>query len=100
MKINRKKTEVIVCSKDFGNINIKMDDKSLKQVSKLKYLDSIIIEDGKNKKDIIKRIKEAEVMFNNKKQLLCSINLSLEIKKKLIKSYIWSAVFRDQKHGP
>ena len=28
-------------------------------------------------------------MFNNKKQLLCSNNLSLEMKKKLIKS-IWS----------
>ena len=30
-------------------------------------------------------------MFNNKKQLLCSNNFSLEIKKKLIKSSIWSA---------
>ena len=29
-------------------------------------------------------------MFNNKKQLHCSNNLSLEIKKKLIKSCIWS----------
>jgi hypothetical protein len=29
-------------------------------------------------------------MFNNKKQLPCSNNLSLEIKKKLIKSCIWS----------
>jgi hypothetical protein len=32
-------------------------------------------EDGKNKEDIIKRIKEAKVMFNNKKQLLFSSNL-------------------------
>jgi hypothetical protein len=29
-------------------------------------------------------------MFNNKKQLLCSNNLTLELKKKLIKSCIWS----------
>jgi hypothetical protein len=28
-------------------------------------------------------------MFNNKKQLLCSNNLNLEIKKKLIKCCIW-----------
>jgi hypothetical protein len=28
-------------------------------------------------------------MFNNKKQLLCSNNISLEIKKTLIKSCIW-----------
>jgi hypothetical protein len=39
---------------------------------------------------IIKRIIEAKVMFNNKHQLLCSNNLSLEIKKELIKSCIWS----------
>ena len=32
----------------------------------------------------------AKVMFNSKKQLLCSNNLSLEIEKKLIKSCIWS----------
>jgi len=31
-------------------------------------------------------------MFNNKQQLLCSINLNLEIKKKLIKSCIWNVV--------
>jgi hypothetical protein len=29
-------------------------------------------------------------MFNNKKQLLCSNNPSLEMKKKFIKSWIWS----------
>jgi hypothetical protein len=30
MKINRKKTEVMVCSKGLENINIKMDDDALK----------------------------------------------------------------------
>jgi len=90
MKINRKKTEVMVCSKDFENINIKMDDNTLKQVPKFKYLGSIITEDGKNKEGVIQRTKEVEVMFNNKKQLLYSNNLSLEIKKKPIKSCIWS----------
>ena len=91
MKINRKKkTEFMVCSNDFENSNIKMDDNALKQVSKFKYLGSIITEDRKNQEYIIQRIKEAKVMFNNKKQLLCSNNLSLEMKKKLIKSCIWS----------
>jgi len=39
----------MVCSKDFENMNIKMDDYALKQVSKFKYLGSIITEDGKNR---------------------------------------------------
>ena len=35
----------------------------------------------KIEEDIIQRIKEAKIVFNNKKELLCSNNLSLEIKK-------------------
>jgi len=75
MKINRggKKTEVMVCSQAPGSINIKADDNALQQVPKFKYLGSIFTENGKNKK-----------------QLLCSNNLSLEMKRKLIKSCIWS----------
>jgi len=37
MKMNRKKTEIMVCSKDLENIHIKMDDDALKQVPKFKY---------------------------------------------------------------
>jgi hypothetical protein len=81
--------DTMVCSKGFENINIKMDDYALKQVSKFKYLlGSTITEDGQNRKDVMQRIREAKVMFNNKKQLLCSNNLSLEMKKTLIKSCI------------
>jgi hypothetical protein len=71
----------MVCSKDPENINIKVDDDALKQVPKFRYLGSIFTEDRKNKEDIIQRIKVAKFMFYNKKQLLCSNNLSLEIKK-------------------
>ena len=77
-----------------------MDDNLLKQVPKFKYLDSLFTEDGKNKEDKIKQVKEADVLFINKKQLLCSNNFSLEMKKKLIKSCIWNVDLRDQKHGP
>ena len=80
----------MVCSKDPENINIKIDDDALKQVSKCKYPGSIFTEDGKNKEDIILLDKEAEVMFNNKRQLFCLNKLSLEIKKKQIKSCNWS----------
>jgi hypothetical protein len=41
-------------------------------------------------KETIKRIEEAKVMFNKKNRKCCSNNLRLEIKKKLIKSYICS----------
>ena len=100
MRINRRETEIMVCSKDFENINIKMDDNAPKQVPNCKYLGSIITEDGKNKEDIIQRIKEAKVVFNNKKELLCSNNVSLEVKKKLIKIVFGVLLFMVQQHAP
>jgi hypothetical protein len=57
-----------------------MDDDAPKQVPKFKYPGSLFTEDGKTKQDIIQRIKEAKLMFNNKNQLLISNNLILEIK--------------------
>ena len=45
----QEKTEVIVWSKDPENINIKMDDDSLKQVPKFEYLGIIFKEEEKNK---------------------------------------------------
>ena len=39
-------------------------------------------------------------MFNDKKQLLCSSNLSLEMKKKLLKFVFGVLLFEDQKQGP
>jgi hypothetical protein len=42
-------------------VNIKMDDDTLKQVSILKYLGGIFTKDGRNKEDIIQRIKEAKI---------------------------------------
>ena len=55
---------------EFGLVDLQL-------VPKFKFLSSIFTEDGKNKEDIVQQIKEAKVMFNNKKQLLCSNNLSL-----------------------
>jgi hypothetical protein len=65
----------MVCSKVPENINIKMDDDS-KQVPTFKYLRRIFTEDGKNKEDLIRGIKEGKILFSNKKQLLCSNNHS------------------------
>jgi sRNA-binding regulator protein Hfq len=61
----------MVRSKVPENIDIKMDDEALKQVPKFRYTISIFTEDGEDKEDIMQRIEEAKVMFNNKKQLLC-----------------------------
>jgi len=53
----------------------------------IKYIKSVLWGVAK----FLSYIEEARCLkVNNKKQLLCSNNLSLEMKKKLIKSCIWS----------
>ena len=48
---------------------------------------------------VTKEMQEAQVIFNNIKQLLCSNNLSLEIKKK--QTFVFGVLlFTDQKRGP
>jgi hypothetical protein len=76
----------MVCSKDSEIIIIIItDDDALKQVPNVWYLGSSLYlqKMGKNKEDIIPRIKEAKITFNNKNQLLCSNNLGLEMKRNL-----------------
>ena len=58
--INRENTDLIFCTKKFENINVKIDDNALKQLPKFKYLGSMITENGKNKEDVIQRIKESK----------------------------------------
>jgi hypothetical protein len=71
IKINMRKGKVKVCSKNPGNINIIMDDDTLNQVPKFKYLRSIFTEDVKNREGIT-QIKQPTVWFNNNQQIFCS----------------------------
>lgn len=55
MKINTKKTKVLVCSSD-RNIKARIylqNNQEIDQVEKLAYLGSIISEDGRSKREII-----------------------------------------------
>ena len=92
MKMNSKKTKIVVCSRDNPRrTRIKLNDNEIiEQVEDFTYLGSIISSDGKCKKEIIKRICQAKVAFNKKRSLFTSKNIDLRIRKKLLKTYIWS----------
>uniref|UniRef100_A0A8D8SQ06 Reverse transcriptase n=1 Tax=Cacopsylla melanoneura TaxID=428564 RepID=A0A8D8SQ06_9HEMI len=90
MKINMKKTEILVCSKEKDEVNILVNNERIKQITIFKYLGSNITEDAKCTGDIKQRIVLAKIAFNKKKTLLCSNNVSLTIRKQLIKSLVWS----------
>jgi hypothetical protein len=70
------------------NFNNEVDDYTLQQVPKFICLGSIFPK--VKKKDTKQRIKNVKDVINNKKQLLYSNKLCLEIKNKLIKRCICS----------
>ncbi|KAL4132882.1 hypothetical protein QTP88_009959 [Uroleucon formosanum] len=70
MKINSTKTKILV--------------------EEMVYLGSKITSDGKSVHEIKQRIALAKIAFSKKHKLLTSKNIHLNIKKRLIKTYVWS----------
>ena len=63
--------------------------KQLENVECFNYLGSMLTNDGRCKREIKSRIAMAKVTFNKKKALFTS-KLDLDLRKKLVKCYIWS----------
>uniref|UniRef100_A0A8D8SEB1 Endonuclease-reverse transcriptase n=1 Tax=Cacopsylla melanoneura TaxID=428564 RepID=A0A8D8SEB1_9HEMI len=72
---------------DCGNLDI---DDPIKQTKNFKYLGSCITENGKSTADIIQRIAQAKAAFHKKSKLFCSNNIDVELRKRLVKSLVWS----------
>ena len=70
-------------------MNIVIDGQQLEQVSSFKYLGSWITEDGKCELEVRTRIARAKEAFSKRRELLTK-SLSHKIKKKMIKTLVWS----------
>jgi hypothetical protein len=68
---------------------IMIDQKQLQNVESFKYLGSILTNDGRSTCEIKCRIAMAKAAFNKKRTLFTS-TLDFEMRKKLVKCYIWS----------
>ena len=66
-----------------------IDQKQLENVESFKYLGSILRNDGRCTCEIKCRIAVAKAAFNKKKTLFTS-TLDLDLRKKLVKCYVWS----------
>jgi hypothetical protein len=70
-------------------VKITIDQKQIKNVEYFKYLDSILTNDGRCTCEVKCRIAMAKAVFNKKRTLFTS-KLDLELRKKLVKCYVWS----------
>jgi len=70
-------------------VKIIIDQKQLENVESFKYLGTISTNDGRYTCEIKCRIAMAKTAFNKKRALFTS-TLDLELRKKLVKCYVWS----------
>jgi hypothetical protein len=91
MKINKKKTKVLVCGREKTVADVHMRGERLEQVESFTYLGSTFTWDGISMSDIKHRIAQAKTAFMAKRPLLCSKSRRLETSKKHAKTFnIWA----------
>jgi hypothetical protein len=84
-----KNTKVMRISRQPLPVKIMIDQKQLKNVESFKHLGSILTNDGTCTCEIKCRIAMSKVALNKKRTFFTS-TLDLELRKKLVKCYIWS----------
>ncbi|PNF31014.1 hypothetical protein B7P43_G01180 [Cryptotermes secundus] len=89
MEMNVEKTKVMKISRQPTPVTIKIDQKQVENVKCFKYLGSLLTDDGRCTCEIKSRIAMAKAAFSKKKNLFTS-KLDLNLRKKLVKCYIWS----------
>ena len=92
MKINIKKIKAMVVSRNGGErVNITVEGQSIEQVSKFRYLGSLISENGRCLYDVKTRIGMAKDAFNKRKELLTR-RIRVDLRKRLVRTLVWPVV--------
>ena len=91
LSINCKKTKMMCVSKMTPEpaFVLTSGDKTIEQVSSFNYLGAMITADGRSKKEIRRRIGWAEDAFNKMRAIFTDRKLSLNIKLRLIRTFVW-----------
>ena len=87
--MNVERTKVMRISRQPSPVTITIDQKQLENVKCFKYLGSMLTNDGRCTCEIKSRIAIAKAAFNKKKNPFTS-KLDLNLRKKLVKCYVWS----------
>ena len=88
VKINIDKSQVMRVSRSNESLQIKVNNKELKEVDHFKYLGSVLTKDGYCTREIQMKIVIAKEAFNRNMSLLTS-KLNIELKKNLVRCYVW-----------
>ena len=71
---------------------IKVHGKPLEQVNSFAYLRGVFISYGRCEKEVKRRIGIAKTAFTSMKKVLCVRNISMSVRLRVLKCYIWSTL--------
>jgi hypothetical protein len=86
------KTKVMRVSRQSVPVKLTIDQKQLENLESFKYLGSMLTNDGRCTCEIKSKVTITKAAFNKKRALIIT-KMDLELRKKLVKCYIWSIVF-------
>ena len=89
MDINIDKSQVMRVSMSNESLQIKVNNRELKEIVNFTYLGSVLTRDGYCTREIKMRIAIAKKAFNRNMSLL-TCKLNIELNKKLVRCYVWS----------
>ena len=92
MNVNKTKSMVISKKQQSPKINSIIEGKSIEQTPKIIYLRYMQSENGKCEAEIKRRTEIARKSFEKMSNILTSRNIKIEIRKRLLKCYVWSTL--------
>jgi exonuclease III len=90
LKVNERKTEVMVCSRKASEL-VDIVDRSgaqFKQVSRFKYLGSVVCEEGGCEEDVKARVKAAWNKWREMSGIMCDKRMPIQLKAKVYKTVV------------
>ena len=92
LTLNTGKTKCMVFAKHPVNVTIKVKNETIEQVPTFQYLGTTLTETCSTKKEIYGRIEQARRAFWNMKNFFTRSELSLELRMRMIRCYIFSTL--------
>ena len=94
VQLNVDKTEVMVISKktQVPRCDVRVNDRTIKQVRRFCYLGSYITEDGRCTEEIKRRTFEAKIAFQKMRNIITNSHLSMKTRQRAVKTFMWSVL--------
>ena len=92
LNIAKSYTMVFSKSASIPACQIKVHGKPLEQVNSFVYLGSVFTSDGRCEKEVKSRIGIAKPAFTSMKKVLCGRKISMLVRLRILKCYIWSTM--------